>query len=945
MPESSERYDVFISYSHHDADWVLGWLLPRLKGAHLRTCIDVEDFDLGAPPLKEMERAVRESRKTVLVLTPRYLASEWTEFEAILTQTLDPGARRRRVIPILLETCDLPLHIRAMMVYADLTRPEQWDFQLTRVIAAIRNQAAGTRAATQDGSGLRPLPPQPDFAHPYPLQEHFTGRVGYRRMLTEWLLSDNRPILCMTAMGGTGKSALTWAWVQRDVLGNPLPGSAPDPTEIATACRVRDDARPEGVLWWSFYERESTFSAFLSQTLPYASGGHIRPADIPSDYEKARAVLQLLQQHRFLLVLDGFERQLRAYASLSAAYQGDVITEDARGDYRSCTDPHGSEFLRQAASLPLPSRILLTSRLSPQCLDGLAGCRHEDLTSMDLDEAFAFLHAHGISATRAEVEDVCKPYGYHPLSLRLLAGLIVSDKRHAGDIQVGKRHPILPELKGKEQHHILQVSYDSLDRAERKLLSSLAAFRSPMTYEQVAILNPYRTDDKLETALDDLIVRGLLLHDRAQARYDLHPVVRQHAYDRLADKQSTHTRLRDYFANVPQPDKIESLDNLAPTIELYHHTVNAGRYEEAFALFYDRLNDPLYYRFGAYLTFIELLGPLVPRGGDDPPRLKSEAQQGKAANDVANSYVLSGQPRRAEPLYELAFHIAERQGHQHDVAVSLGNLATTQLALGRLADAEQNLRRSIDLCRETKDGDQEAVGSQELGLVLLHEGAFDDSESELATAQTVFDKIGPARTNFGSVVRAYRAHRALLMGEAGPALQAARRARSLAEEQIRAREPNEQDQIRAEWLIGAALAALAAQEEARREEHLIEAESHLTDALTRCRRISLVEFEPDILLAWAKWHNLRGDPIQARQHASEALRIADRCEYRLKQADCHSFLAALSQQEADTKAAVNHARTAYERAWCDGPPHCYKPALDEAERLLRSLGAEPPRIP
>ena len=31
------------------------------------------------------------------------------------------------------------------------------------------------------------------------------------------------------------------------------------------------------------------------------------------------------------------------------------------------------------------------------------------------------------------------------------------------------------------------------------------------------------------------------------------------------------------------------------------------------------------------------------------------------------------------------------------------------------------------------------------------------------------------------------------------------------------------------------------------------------------------------------------------------------------------------------------AEVARERALCDGPPHCYKPALDEADRLLAQL--------
>jgi hypothetical protein len=71
----------------------------------------------------------------------------------------------------------------------------------------------------------------------------------------------------------------------------------------------------------------------------------------------------------------------------------------------------------------------------------------------------------------------------------------------------------------------------------------------------------------------------------------------------------------------------------------------------------------------------------------------------------------------------------------------------------------------------------------------------------------------------------------------------------------------------------------------------------------------------------------------ASSGSDEALSIADRCEYRLKQADIHNFLAQLALDEENPVEARRHAEIARERAWCDGPPHCYKPALDEAERL------------
>ena len=84
----------------------------------------------------------------------------------------------------------------------------------------------------------------------------------------------------------------------------------------------------------------------------------------------------------------------------------------------------------------------------------------------------------------------------------------------------------------------------------------------------------------------------------------------------------------------------------------------------------------------------------------------------------------------------------------------------------------------------------------------------------------------------------------------------------------------------------------------------------------------------------------RWDVQQARKHAREALVIADRCEYRLVQTDLHNLLARVALEKGDREEARKHAEVAKERAWCDGPPHCYKPALEAAERILESCGGE-----
>lgn len=139
-PPTASNYDVFISYSHRDEKWVQSWLLPHLESAGLSVCIDSRDFDIGLPSIVNMERAAERSRHTLLVLTPSWVKSEWTSFESLLVQTEDPAGLRRRIIPLMLEQCELPKRI-AMLTYANFTVPDRWDSELQRLIRALGAQS------------------------------------------------------------------------------------------------------------------------------------------------------------------------------------------------------------------------------------------------------------------------------------------------------------------------------------------------------------------------------------------------------------------------------------------------------------------------------------------------------------------------------------------------------------------------------------------------------------------------------------------------------------------------------------------------------------------------------------------------------------------------------------------------------------------------------------
>lgn len=142
MPvQTMYEWDVFISYSHQDQEWVHNELLPRLKEASvgdraLRVCIDTESFEVGSPLVTEIERAIQNSRKTVLVLTPEYLKSDWATFENIMLSTLDPANRQRRLIPLLLKKCKLPLRIRGL-ICIDFTGDVDVEAQFSKLLRVL----------------------------------------------------------------------------------------------------------------------------------------------------------------------------------------------------------------------------------------------------------------------------------------------------------------------------------------------------------------------------------------------------------------------------------------------------------------------------------------------------------------------------------------------------------------------------------------------------------------------------------------------------------------------------------------------------------------------------------------------------------------------------------------------------------------------------------------
>ncbi|XP_051246941.1 toll-like receptor 13 isoform X2 [Dicentrarchus labrax] len=76
------HYDAFISYNVHDEDWVYREMLPVLEGEQgWRLCLHHRDFQPGKAIIENITDAIYGSRKTICVISRRYLQSEWCSRE------------------------------------------------------------------------------------------------------------------------------------------------------------------------------------------------------------------------------------------------------------------------------------------------------------------------------------------------------------------------------------------------------------------------------------------------------------------------------------------------------------------------------------------------------------------------------------------------------------------------------------------------------------------------------------------------------------------------------------------------------------------------------------------------------------------------------------------------------------------------------------------------
>lgn len=823
--------------------------------------------------------------------------------------------------------------------------------------------------------GETKLPQPPALcALPRYLGSHaFVGRASELEKLSDWCAeAEPNPMLLYEAIGGSGKSMLTWEW---------LTGHA-------------DRARSgwAGRFWFSFYEKGAVMSAFCRYALAYmterpvAAFAKLRTPDL------ADQLIAQLEQRPWLLVLDGLERVLVAYHRHDAAQLADEEADTAAdqiGKRNPCAAirPEDDELLRRLAAAA-PSKILISSRLTPQALvsrNGLPvpGVRRETLGGLRPADAETMLGVRGNSnAIRDYLQKNCN---CHPLTIGALAGLInayprdhgnfdrwVNDPHHGGALDLGRLDLI------QRRNHILKAAVDALTPAGRQLLQTLALLQGGSDYETLEAFNPhlpsepeevgdpedpkkgwhwkYSNEDeratlkaeyqkslvrrqsylaalaawkddlavraapsKLAETIRDLEQRGLLQYEANERRYDLHPVVRGVVAGQMASEETQRRgqEVFDHFNSLPHNpwEQAETLEDLAPGLQVVRVLLRMRRHEEAMEAYRGGLSIALIFNLQANTEMQSLLKPFFPDGWEGEPVPLGASNRSYLLNDAAIS-LRATQAEQARKLLERRLVLDIGESSAIDVATGLQNLGSLSIEANRLADAER-------LCALALDFTQAAEND---------EGIFGATLHLLNSAVVVGNRQAADRlwTEMAGMGRAW-SRAAYRPGDA---------------EEARAWDLFHRDELTEEMLQHAEALAKGA-----RNRNVIE---------------SLYSLR-------GEWQMLRGEPGRAIDSLAEAVRMAREvgapnvhCEALLamaclragEQFDAHAEAERLSEREGGILAiaelwyslgerarAVEHALRAHKWYVAEGEPYVQRYRLDRTRALLTDLGEPLPKVP
>ena len=810
--------------------------------------------------------------------------------------------------------------------------------------------AAGNRIGTISSSEKKevdsPAPPNPFVPHPYTLlrTNRLIGRQQELGILDRWATKEDKefrqaPMCILMAIGGMGKSALSWSWF--------------------TSRISKQIAAHAGFIWWSFYEPGASFERFVVKSLAYARNLPVRDVQLLSHSKREEELFGIFNKESFVVVLDGIERLLTGYAGFDAPYLDDSesrkpeaftaagkhvgsdLTEFAN---RQTIDPRAGSFLRKLCQATR-SRFLLTSRLLPADLEQPNGeadsrCHLIKLMGLSNTDALDLWKAYGGKGSTQTLTRLFDSFGKHPLLIKILASEVSQFREAPGDFDAWQNaHPEFDPYGlpiATVRTHVLEYALKGLSDEQKKTLRMMAGMRHPAMRAHLRQFlvragpsdegKPFEQSSDLGSVLAALESRGLIGWDRIANRYDMHPIVRGvtwHALDAAA-REGIYASLERYFEAMPAVKnyrQVNQIDDLTPQVERFHALIGGTRWDEAFHVLMDQVDSALLYRLCATPERRELFQQFFPPESPDAIRLTEPQMAFYVWNALGQVAQFTGELEFALTCFDRAVQISQTERHWANQSVALSNVAYVNLFMGKLYHADRCARESHALDKKLQSPYDESCSLHVISLIAgtcEHQGL-----AVAALNHSEFIKKQQATSQ--GLCRSFllRAQQAVWNENVPEAIIWSREAKQLAD-----RTGTQIDSIQAFRVAGTA-ALLAGDVE--------HAEEYLHHALNLAQVRHLVEESLAASVAVGHFYLKTGSGKKAREILEVTLDQAQRRHFRLIQADALNCLAEFHLIEKTPKVAAEFVKSAFQAAWCDGPPYTYIVGIKKSRHILRLL--------
>jgi len=251
----AEKKDFFISYNKADKAWA-EWIAWQLEAAGYTTIIQAWDFRPGSNWVLQMDKAIKQARRIMPVLSSFFLEALYTQPEWAAGFALDPTGEKGILVPARVGQCDLD-GLLAQIVYVDLVGLHEHDAKSALINGVKDGRLKPSEPVPFPGGVPLAESPAPRFPEtsvaiwnvPHQRNPRFTGREELLAAVKRNLGRKGKAlkIAVLYGLGGVGK------------------------TQIALQY-LHDRQKDYSLVWWLRAEKPSTLALDYAKLAGTCSG-------------------------------------------------------------------------------------------------------------------------------------------------------------------------------------------------------------------------------------------------------------------------------------------------------------------------------------------------------------------------------------------------------------------------------------------------------------------------------------------------------------------------------------------------------------------------------------------------------------------------------------------------------------------------------------------------